>query len=145
MQEIKVRAWVEPNVEVCRPYMNYHPEFNGDINEIFARSGIKPKHPYSSKITYMLFTNLHDCKRTEEHPEGQEIYEGDILAQNGYWSVRIEYQKGVMWVRDLDKVRYNNLILNTPIVLFDFSGWEVVGNIFENSDLLEIPSKPDFK
>jgi hypothetical protein len=25
------------------------------------------------------FTGLRDCKRTEEYPEGQEIYEGDIL------------------------------------------------------------------
>lgn len=25
------------------------------------------------------FTGLYDCKRTEQYPEGQEIYEGDIV------------------------------------------------------------------
>lgn len=51
---------------------------------------------------------------------------------------RIEYDKGCLMVRDLDEVRYNNLILNVPICDFEsINDWKVIGNIYENTELLE--------
>ena len=55
-----------------------------------------------------------------------EIFEGDILEKEGYWSIRIEYYKG-MKVLDLDSVRYNNKITNVHVEDFDFTGWKVYG------------------
>ncbi|HAT4290168.1 TPA: hypothetical protein I9061_002710 [Clostridium perfringens] len=79
----------------------------------------------------MQYTGLKD-------KNGKEIYEGDILGRHEYWPIRIEYDKGCFMVRDLDKVRYNNLILNVPICNFEsINDWKVIGNIYENPELLE--------
>lgn len=78
----------------------------------------------------MQYTGLKD-------KNGKEIYEGDILERHGYWPIRIEYDKGCLMVRDLDEVRYNNLILNVPICNFEsINDWKVIGNIYENPELL---------
>ena len=68
---------------------------------------------------------------------GKEIYENDILEKDLYWSIRIEYDEGSFMVRDLDKVRYANLCLNWYIGGFDLNGWEVIGDIHSNQELLE--------
>ena len=85
----------------------------------------------SIEAEILQYTGLKD-------KNGKEIYEGDILGRHEYWPIRIEYDKGCFMVRDLDKVRYNNLILNVPICNFEsINDWKVIGNIYENPELLE--------
>lgn len=69
--------------------------------------------------------------------DGKEIYEGDILEKDGCWSIRVEYDKGSFRVRDLDEVRYINRILDCHIYTFDIENWKVIGNIYENPELLK--------
>lgn len=138
MREIKFRAWVEPNTEACHPYMNYHPEFHGYINDIFSMNGIKPLTRYDSKITYMQFTGLHD-------KNGKEIYEGDILAEHGdeeYFIYGI-----VTYCSDQDCVHAGQYYLADDLEGYVSDFWEgdwsevkhleIIGNICENSKLLE--------
>lgn len=87
--------------------------------------------PYEVDADILQYTGLKD-------KNGKEIYEGDILERYGYWPIKIEYDKGCLMVRDLDEVRYNNLILNVPICDFEsINDWKVIGNIYENTELLE--------
>lgn len=83
---------------------------------------------HSDTCVIMQYTGFKDIK-------GQEIYEGDILAHQDYWWIRIEYDNGSFMVRDVDKVRYNNRICNCPIGDFNISEWRIIGNIYENKEL----------
>ena len=136
MREIRFRAWVECGTFVggVNPYMNYYPEFHGDINEIFRNNGAEPKSKYGSKITYMQFTGLKD-------KNGKDIYEGDIVEysylsaldnkrKSSKWVV--EYETGMYWLRDINKMsQYDSSLF------LKFTRIEVVGNVRENSKLLE--------
>lgn len=106
-------------------------------NNIEVRSGhlwiVHEEGAISSKspsIKIMQYTTRKDKKM-------QRIYDGDILQREGCWNVRIEFEKGVFWVRDANKVRYNNKILNTPIASFQIETFEVIGNVWQNPELLE--------
>ena len=130
MREFKFRVWdIEDNEmfynkDICfiSPYDNLVRIENDEYN--FMGSYAK----YGSNLILMQYTGFKDIK-------GQEIYEGDILAHQDYWWIRIEYDSGSFMVRDVDKVRYNNKICNIPIGDFDISKWRVIGNIFENKEL----------
>lgn len=69
---------------------------------------------------------------------GQKIWENDILRRDGYWDIRIEFENGTFMVRNADKVQYINHVTCTPISTFNIKGYEVIGNIFDNAELLEV-------
>lgn len=68
----------------------------------------------------------------------KKIWENDILRRNGYWDIRIKFENGAFMVRNADKVQYINRVTCTPISIFDINAYEVIGNIFDNPDLLEV-------
>jgi len=142
-REIKFRAWVKPNVNVCRPYMNHRPDFNGDINSIFSENGVNSKNTYGATITYMQFTGLKDCKRTEEFPEGQEIFDGDICRDSKSKLIQIVWSDHHQWGCKIIKGGALSRGLEFPIWQWDkckengYRELEVIGNIFENPELLD--------
>lgn len=127
MRDIKFRAWdYDTNTMI-------YPDSKLETIFCFDRVGLSVYQGNGSELSsfeLMQHTGLKD-------KNGVEIYEGDILYKNGYWAIRIEYDNGSFMVRDLDKVRYNNKCLNWYISSFDINSWEVIGNIYENPDLLE--------
>jgi len=71
----------------------------------------------------MQFTGLRDVKLTKEYPEGQEIYERDIIACDGMDNLKVIFYNGSFYAGDSGQ-----LLSNYP--------FEVIGNQFENSKLL---------
>jgi len=85
-------------------------------------------------------TGLKDCKRTEEYPEGQEIYEGDIITLNygippKYDTLVIAYADDEVvadifvsgwWMRNIRKNGCSASLCKTYE-----SDLEVIGNIHE--------------
>lgn len=90
------------------------------------------------------YTGLNDSKRTAEYPEGQPIYEGDILQINILdWNragniiasgkAAVEYRGcmfGVEWGFSLEFSGLDEFSNNCTL--------EVIGNVFDNPDLLEV-------
>lgn len=108
MREIKFRAWDEKDKKMIYPT---HGLFNIML-------------PVSSNMCeVMQFTGLKD-------KNGKEIYEGDIVYnehdEKGYYPV--EFYNGMFCIEDTTFPIWKG---NTK----DF--WEIVGNIYENPDLLK--------
>ena len=77
----------------------------------------------------LLLNQIKDIK-------GQEIYEGDILAHKDYRWIKIEYDNGAFIARDIQSTKCNNRIIKGYIGNFNISKWKVIGNIYEDKELI---------
>ncbi len=89
------------------------------------------------------YTGLHDRKQTEQYPDGQEIYDGDILrlwksvGSNG--ELRREYYKPLA-------VEYNPNWCQFVVedkefktqrgIWLEFGAFEIIGNVHDNFTML---------
>ena len=82
------------------------------------------------------YTGLKDKKRTEQYPEGQEIYEGDIVS----CKMAVDPQKEAYRGEVVYKINYDGPGFEVKTkkgnYLFAYKT-EVIGNIYENPELLE--------
>lgn len=68
---------------------------------------------------------------------GKEIYEGDILGQIAHWSFIVEFENGAFRVAPLDIVQRRNWEHKHLTQEWLNCGYEVIGNIHDNPELLE--------
>lgn len=116
MREIKFRAWYGENIGMLTP------QFAGDINEIFAqKNGI-----------YMQYTGFKD-------KNGREIYEGDIVKVTNGAEELGGVDTGIGRVEWLTKWGFWNVSkIENGLGDLLFNGYvEVIGNIYEDPELLE--------
>ncbi len=106
----------------------------------------------------MQYIGLKDKKRTEEYPEGKEIYEGDILSIPSSdievvipelnQGPEVEYNQlcevvfrdGAFQVKTKADSYFENRWYLLPEIEHDIlgkNGTEVIGNIYENEELLK--------
>lgn len=77
-----------------------------------------------SNVIPMLYSGRKD-------KNGTFVFNDDILRKEGYQDVRIKFENGVFWVRDADRT------LNIPITDFAIEEFELIGNVWENPELLK--------
>ncbi len=114
MRDIKFRAWNESGERsyMLGPY---------DLSDaIFNYKEIR-------SLLLMQYTGLKD-------KNGKEIYEGDIITCENYTMYGGKYK--VCWRQDLMAFMFD-LELVSPDYLHHAEGIEVIGNIYENSELLK--------
>jgi uncharacterized phage protein (TIGR01671 family) len=128
MREYKFRAWNDFFKEMYYFDFNTNIEVrNGSLWIIYKEGSVSVNSP---SIKLMQYTGRKD-------KNGILVFDDDILHKEGCWDVRIEFENGVFWVRDADRTRYVNKILNTPISDFAIEEFEVIGNVWGNPELLK--------
>ena len=115
MREIKFRAWDVVYKKMI--FSDVMIEINGKL-KFTSNVWTNNHNDYSFKL--MQFTGLHD-------KNGKEIYEGDIFIQDRYVMV-MQYKQ--------DEARFQ-LDNNDHVTSSYFQELEVIGNIYENPELLE--------
>ncbi|MEC1878356.1 YopX family protein [Bacillus subtilis] len=126
MREIKFRAWNKENsIMVYEDEDNSSAYWDGvclsDIEMINARL------KYSSTYIWMQYTGLKD-------KNGREIYEGDIVIDGHKNSAEVVFDDGCFCV-----IGYLGDLRTHPLrdSLFCGERFEVIGNIYEDPQLLE--------
>jgi len=136
MREIKFRAWDKENGKMLAPMGLWDIRDVGRDDEGGGSIFVNSKYNLyeDSDYIFMQYTGLKDKKRTKEFPDGQEIYEGDILQRKG---------------KEYDGKEFNDIFVATipevymeselEPIMYDV---EVIGNIYENKELLETKGRP---
>ena len=123
-REIKFRAW-NTGVKAMLHFSN--PIGIADSKDRYGMffKADEEKMYIGGSYEIMQYTGVKDNKRTEEYPEGQEIYEGDIVHVfggefcQGFW----EHDE-IITVKD---IRY-------CWELGEFENTIVIGNIYESKE-----------
>lgn len=127
---IKFRAWESIDSKMHKCIVGNTDRMDDDWICPLVWDEERKEWLHSDTCVVMQYTGYKDC-------EGKEIYEGDILEREDYWRARVEFDNGSFMIRDVDKVRYNNRVCNVSIRDFGVFEWRVIGNIYENKELLE--------
>ena len=124
VREIKFRAWVDGKmIEWC-------PWFFSDSSEVTRHSDYFPED--DDEVILMQYTGLKD-------KNGREIFEGDVLAYSHGTFGFVEYRDDsfvITWI-------HNPFGLNEWLRVHYEHGITVIGNIYENPDLLQNVDRSD--
>lgn len=111
MREIKFRAWDGKEM-----WTGFH---------ILSRDIIVPPAWRKTRVDleFMQYTGLHD-------KNGVEIYEGDVMGsgKKAFYTVVWNSKEAMFCLADSS---------GNPVHDFDFESYEVIGNIYENKELLK--------
>ena len=126
-REIKFRAWnKEKNIMVYNNEDDTYGYWDGCRNSNVGMLNEILNSKYYEEYEFMQFTGLHD-------KNGKEIYEGDIVKKTGNIGIDIgkviyEYNGFIVDVMNMDR------FYGRVHILEKFT--EVIGNIYEDSELL---------
>jgi uncharacterized phage protein (TIGR01671 family) len=141
-REIKFRAWLKDEKQMVPVVdINLSDEIIFYFDVSHCKDGaesfdfVRDNHPNAESIfehcELMQYTGLKD-------KNGKEIYEGDVLDKEGYWSFYIGFKDACFVMIPCNSVQRANWTWH-PAGQNMIEGWEVIGNIYENPELLEEP------
>lgn len=123
MREIKVRAWYKPYKQMCQ-VESLRFDGNGVYRAVLIEESFYDRRIVEAdEIVIEQFTGLKD-------KNGVNIYDGDILIDDA--GEPIEY-----WVVKFSDGGFVGECAGVAEPLFELTNLEVVGNIHEDSQLLE--------
>ena len=128
MREFKFRAWDK----IFNEMYGEITELDFEFDRIFVREN-EMENDFDiprSRVVLMQWTGLKD-------KNGVEIYEGDIVDidsdEDKYLEVFYGNKNGSFQLK-----RLKSRIILPMTILYDCDNYEVVGNVFENPELLEV-------
>lgn len=124
---IKFRAWnKEKNIMVYDNEDDTCGDWDGCCNSNVGMVNTILDSKYYEKYEFMQFTGLHD-------KNGKEIYEGDIVGDSEIkWTVKWNKHRMGFSLYPTTKQLYDEMPVNVNNKL----GFKVIGNIYDNSELL---------
>ena len=126
MREIKFRAWDSETEEMYYTGESFDIIFYFDSEGIVAERVTEDETEKLEHLEYMAYTGLKD-------KNGKEIYEGDIVKHATDEGVyKVIFEDGGFYVKNLFEYDFQT-INEYPL--------EVIGNIYENPELLEEESE----
>jgi uncharacterized phage protein (TIGR01671 family) len=128
MREIKFRAW-DMIVKTMYPILDLEEIYNGAK---FIKNPYKLYDDMFNDIVIMQYTGLKD-------KNGQEIYEGDITIDkfNDMGIIKWEESWACFYCEPLKNKNEIQTLATINIQHEEYYNWEVIGNIYENSELLK--------
>ena len=123
MHEIKVRAWYKPYKQMCQ-VESLRFDGNGVYTAVLIEESFYDRRIVEAdEIVIEQYTGLKD-------KNGVNIYEGDILIDDA--GEPVEY-----WVVKFSEGGFVGECAGVAEPLFELTNLEVVGNIHEDSELVE--------
>jgi len=141
MRTIKFRAWDDGKKEWLLGYeypnlggfsMDGECVLMGEWANVCTSFMFENNNRKRSDLKLMQFTGLKD-------KNGKEIYEDDILKIKGFkesWKTKVRFENGGFCI-DVEEQDYNITLLG---FLDDEAIVEVIGNIYQNPELLSVPT-----
>lgn len=163
MREIEFRAWLKESLLEKNGYYKYE-SYKEKIDKLGRMRKVHSIHlnkesiiissawggnigVYFDGVELMQWTGLRDNTRTKEYPKGKKIFEGDILKHtfeydnNGEIFEReeiliVKYEKE--WCQFILEKAYDKDGNYYSFCEVDLDYLEVIGNIYENPELLTL-------
>jgi len=127
MREIKFRAWDNYDKRMLQD-VGYHPFIIEQYTDYKpTENGAYLISPKFDNYVLMQYTGLKD-------KNGKEIYEGDILGLSGFVSHKVGFEDGSFVMIPVDRIQSINW---EHYRISHYTHYEVIGNIYENKELLD--------